>query len=103
MRKTATLSQLSRNSLLWRFLVIGIVALAPLSAALLQFADDERKQAIKAAGEKAEIMASHVVEGHNQLVEQARLVLNFLGNIEEIRSGSPACETFLQRSIEMHQ
>ena len=54
MRKPATLSQLSRNSLLWRFLVIGIVALAPLSAALLQFADDEREQAIKAAREKAQ-------------------------------------------------
>ncbi|MBM6583676.1 response regulator [Microvirga sp. BT689] len=103
MRKTAPLSQLSRNSLLWRFLVIGIVALAPLSAALLQFADDERKQAVKAVGEKAELLIAHIAEQHNQLVDQARIVLNSLSNAEEVRFSSPACRLFLQRSLEMHK
>lgn len=103
MRKAATLSQLSRNSLLWRFLVIGIVALAPLSAALLQFADEERKQAVKAAGEKAELLAAHIAERHNQLVDHARAVLKSLSSAEELQSGSHNCQTFLQGSIEIHR
>ncbi|MFD0463179.1 ATP-binding protein [Microvirga aerilata] len=103
MREIAPLSRLSRNSLLWRFLLIGVVALAPLSAALLQFASDDRKQALKAASEKAEIIAANIVDDHNQLVQQAQDVLKYLIFAEEIRFRSPSCSKLLQHSVEMNQ
>jgi hypothetical protein len=43
-------------------LLIGIAILAPLSAALVQFAEGERKLAATATHERAEILLSHAID-----------------------------------------
>ncbi|WP_246777330.1 ATP-binding protein [Microvirga sp. VF16] len=102
MRRRAPRWQFSRNSLLWRFLVIGIVALAPVSAALVQVAGDERKRVMNVLRERLEFVAFHVVEGQNHVVEEARTALHYLSTAEEVRSGSPLCGAFLLRFMETH-
>jgi signal transduction histidine kinase/DNA-binding response OmpR family regulator len=102
MRKRARHWQLSRNSLIWRFLVIGIIALAPLSAALVQFAGDERERAMQAVRDRAELLGIHIIERQSHVIEEAHTALSFLSKFGEVRSGSPGCEAFLRRYIEMH-
>jgi len=103
MRQSTTLGWLHHSSLLWRFLLIGIIALAPLVAALVQFAGDERAMALKATRERAELLASYAVETQHQAVEEARAVLRFLADAPEVRSGGPGCDAFLARHISLHR
>lgn len=103
MRARSQLQWLKRNSLLWRLLVISIAALAPLSAALVQFAGNERRMAVSATRERAEMLVSTAVDRHMHRVEQVRATLRFLSDSPELRSEGPQCSAFLQRYGTMHQ
>jgi hypothetical protein len=103
MRRSSPLRRLHRNSLLWRFLLIGIAALAPLSAALVQFAGDERKMAMNATRERAEILGSYVIDSQKHVIEEARAALEFLSDSKEVRAAGPECGEFLRRYISMYQ
>ncbi|QRM27653.1 ATP-binding protein [Microvirga sp. VF16] len=102
MRARLRLRWLDRNSLLWRFLLIGIAALAPLSAALVQFASNERRVAVTATRERTELLASYALDRQNQVVDEARAALRFLSHSPEVRSLGAECEQFLQRYISLH-
>ncbi|MFC1455611.1 ATP-binding protein [Microvirga arabica] len=97
------LQWLKRNSLLWRLLLIGIAALAPLSAALVQFAGNERKMAVSATRERAEMLVSAAVNRHMHRVEQARAALRYLIDSPDVRSAGPQCSAVLQRYVTTHQ
>jgi signal transduction histidine kinase/CheY-like chemotaxis protein/HPt (histidine-containing phosphotransfer) domain-containing protein len=103
MRARLQLRWLKRNSLLWRLLLIGIAALAPLSAALVQFAGNERRMAVNATRERAEMLVSYAVDRHMHMLEEARVALGFLSDSPEVRSAGPQCSAFLQRYVTMHQ
>lgn len=102
MQRNAALRRLHHNSLLWRFLLICIAALAPLVAALVQLAGDERKMAIEVTRERAELLLSYTVESQNRVIDEARAILRFLADAPEVRLGGPGCDTFLRRHINLH-
>jgi signal transduction histidine kinase/HPt (histidine-containing phosphotransfer) domain-containing protein/ActR/RegA family two-component response regulator len=91
------------SSLLWRFLLIGVAALAPLVGALVQLAGNERDVALRAARERAEFLAASVVEGQNHTIEKARSALGFLAIAPEVRAGGTECDAFLARYRTLHQ
>ncbi len=103
MIKRTALRRLPLDSLLWRFLLIGIAALGPLAAALVQFAGDERKMAIKATRARAELLLSYAVDNQSQAVQEARSVLQFLAGAQEVQAGGPGCEAFLRSQLALHQ
>jgi signal transduction histidine kinase/ActR/RegA family two-component response regulator len=103
MRARLQLQWLRRNSLLWRLVLIGIAALAPLSAALVQFAGNERKMAVSATRERAEMLVSYAADRQLHTVEEARAALRFLIDSPEVRSAGPQCSEFLQRYVTMHR
>jgi signal transduction histidine kinase/DNA-binding response OmpR family regulator len=97
-----TPGRLHPSSLLWRFLLIGVAALAPLLGALVQFAGNERDMALKAAREGAEFLASLVVEGQSHAIDKAQSTLSFLATLPEVKAGGPACDAFLSRYMTLH-
>jgi len=102
-RAGARLLRLPRRSLIWRFLLIGFAALAPLSAALVQFAGDERKLAIKATRERAEILISYAVERQSRVLEDAQAVLHHLSEAGSLHQSRLDCVSALQRHFGMHR
>src|SRR5689334_11502642 len=102
MRARLRLRWLNRNSLLWRVLLIGLAALAPLIAALFQFASNERRVAVTATRERTEFLASYALGRQNQVVEEARAALRFLNLSPEMHSSEAECEQLLQRYILLH-
>ncbi len=102
MRAGTRLRRLHRNSLLWRFFLIGIATLAPLSAALVQFAEDERKLAVTATRERAEMLISFAIDGQERIMEEARAALGFIAAAPELRADKQVCSDYLQRSLVMH-
>lgn len=92
-----------RNSLLWRFLLIGVAALAPLSAALLQFAGEERKLAMTATQERAEMLISHTVSSYDRTLVEAKALLGFLAEAPELLGDKQTCDLHLQRHLTLHQ
>jgi len=102
-RTGARLLRLHRDSLLWRFFLIGIAALAPLTAALVQFAGDERKLAMKATQERAETLISYAVDSQAHIIGEAKAALAFIGEMETLQSGSERCNAVLQRQLSMYQ
>jgi signal transduction histidine kinase/CheY-like chemotaxis protein/HPt (histidine-containing phosphotransfer) domain-containing protein len=103
MDSVTPLRQLHRNSLIWRFFLIGIAALAPLSAALVQFAGDERKMAVKATRERAEVLVSYAVDSQNHAIDEARTLLNFLASAQEIQTAGAGCGELLKRHVILHR
>lgn len=103
MRAAATLLRLQRSSLIWRFFLIGIAALAPLSAALVQFAGDERKLAMKATLERAEILISYAVEHQGRVLEETRTILHHLSETSSVLESGSDCESALQRHLGMYR
>jgi signal transduction histidine kinase/CheY-like chemotaxis protein len=101
-RRTA-LGWLHHRSLFWRFLLIGIAALAPLVGALVQFAGDERDMALKVTRERAELMVSYAVESQREIIDEARAVLRFLSEVPEVRGGGGVCGAFLSRHVSLHR
>lgn len=102
MRAGARLGRLHRNSLLWRFFLIGIAALAPLSAALVQFAGDERKLAVAATRERAEMLISYAIDSQEHVIKEAKATLGFLTSAPELRADKYICSAYLQRYLAMH-
>jgi signal transduction histidine kinase/ActR/RegA family two-component response regulator/HPt (histidine-containing phosphotransfer) domain-containing protein len=102
MRAGARLGRLHRDSLLWRFFLIGIATLAPLSAALVQFADDERKLAVSATRERAEMLISYAIDNQDRVIGEAKAALSFLAAAPELQAGKHACSAYLQRHLSMH-
>ncbi len=98
----ATPGRLHHSSLLWRFLLIGVAALAPLIGALLQLAGNERDMALRAARARAEFLASSVVEGQSHAVDKAQATLSFLATVPALRAGGPGCDAELTRYIALH-
>lgn len=96
------LGRLHHNSLLWRFFLIGIATLAPLSAALVQFAEDERKLAVTATRERAEMLVSFAVDGQERRIEEAKASLNFLVAAPELQADKKICSDYLQRHLATH-
>lgn len=103
MRAGEALRRLHHSSLLWRFLLIGIAALAPLSAALVQFAGDERKMAMNATRERAQLLVAYVIDSQNRVLDEAKTTLQFLAASPEVQAGRPECDAFLRRHIELHR
>ncbi|MGF9759789.1 ATP-binding protein [Microvirga sp. 0TCS3.31] len=83
--------------------MIGVIALAPVSAALVQFEADERERTMKAVRDRAELLGIHIIDRQSRVIKEAHTALRFLSKLDEVRSGSPGCEAFLRRYIEMHQ
>ncbi|SCY72676.1 hybrid sensor histidine kinase/response regulator [Microvirga guangxiensis] len=103
MRAGARFLKLPRDSLIWRFLLIGIAALAPLSAALVQFASDERKLAIEATRERADILITYAVERQSRAIEEAEGILHHLSETPALRAGGPECVSAVQRHFGMYR
>src|SRR5690606_23697354 len=102
MSSKAAIGWLHHRSLVWRFLLIGIAALAPLVAALVQFASNERDWAIRATHERAELLASHALGNQRTIVEDARTMLSVLAEMPEIRAGGSSCDAILSRHVLLH-
>lgn len=102
MPSKAAIGWLHHRSLVWRFLLIGIAALAPLVAALVQFAGDEREWAIRMTRERAELLASHALDRQRSDIEDARTLLGMLAGMPEVRTVSSACDTILAGHAALH-
>lgn len=103
MPKGTALGWLHYRSLFWRFLLIGLAALAPLVGALVQFAGDERDMALKVTRERAELLVSYAVESQREVIDEAQAVLRFLSEVPEVRTGGPICDAFLARHVALHR
>ncbi len=103
MPSKAAIGWLHHRSLVWRFLLIGIAALAPLAAALVQFAGNERDWAIRVTQERAELFASYAINNQRKIVDDARVMLNVMAETPEVRAGGPACDAILSRNLMLHR
>jgi len=103
MSSKAAIGWLHHRSLVWRFLLIGIAALAPLVAALVQFASNERDWAIRVTHERAELLVSHALGNQRRIADDARTMLGVLAEMPEIRTGGSACDAILSRHVLLHQ
>lgn len=103
MRAGRLLLRAQRSSLIWRFLLIGIAAMAPLSAALVQFAGDERKLAMKATSERAEMLISYAVDRQSHVLDEARSILHHLSDTSGLLTSEAECSVALKRHIGMYR
>ncbi|WP_243373429.1 hybrid sensor histidine kinase/response regulator [Microvirga solisilvae] len=97
MRAGSGIFREQRSSLIWRFFLIGVAALAPLSAALVQFAGDERKLAMEATRERAEVLISYAVERQSRMLEDTRVLLHHLSDTGSLNDDEQGCKNALQR------
>jgi hypothetical protein len=103
MPSKAAIGWLHHRSLVWRFLLSGLAALAPLVAALVQFAGNERDWAIQVTRERAELLVSHALDNHRRIVDDAQTMLSTLAGMPEVRAAGPACDTILAQYAALHQ
>jgi signal transduction histidine kinase/DNA-binding response OmpR family regulator len=103
MPSKAAIGWLHHRSLVWRFLLIGIAALAPLVAALVQFAGNERDWAIRVTRERAETLASHTIDHQREMIDDARTMLDMLAEMPAVRTAGPACDAVLSHYAALHQ
>ena len=103
MPSKAAIGWLHHRSLVWRSLLIGIAALAPLVAALVQFAGNERDWAIRVTHERAELFATYALGNQRQIVDDARIMLSVLAEMPEVRAGGSACDIVLSRHVMLHR
>jgi signal transduction histidine kinase/ActR/RegA family two-component response regulator len=90
------------SSLLWRFLLIGVVALSPLIGALVQFAGDERNTALDATRRRAELLVSFAIERHQHVIDEAKAFMDVLASSAELHAGEAECHAFLARNRSLH-
>lgn len=102
MPSKAAIGWLHHRSLVWRFLLIGIAALAPLVAALVQFAGDEKEWAIRVTRERAEIIAAHALDHQRAAIEDARTLLSMLASMPDVRSNGSSCDAILAGHAALH-
>jgi signal transduction histidine kinase/DNA-binding response OmpR family regulator len=93
---------LHHSSILWRFLLIGVITLGPLIGALVQFADDERNMALDATRRQAELLVSFGIERHQHVIEEAKAFLGALASSAELHAGEAECDAFLTRNRRLH-
>jgi signal transduction histidine kinase/DNA-binding NarL/FixJ family response regulator len=93
---------LHHSSLLWRFLLIGVIALGPLVGALVQFAGHERNMALDATRQRAELLVSFSIERHQHVVDEAKAFLDVLASSAELHAGEAACHAFLAHNRPLH-
>jgi signal transduction histidine kinase/DNA-binding response OmpR family regulator len=103
MPSKAAIGWLHHRSLVWRFLLIGVAALAPIVAALVQFVGNERDWAIRVTHERAELFASSALGKQSQIVDDARNLLSILAEMPEVRAGGPACDRILSSHVMLHR
>ena len=103
MPSKAAIGWLHHRSLVWRFLLIGIAALAPLAAALVQFAGNERDWAIRVTHERAELFASYAINNQRKIIDDARVMLGVIAETPEVRAGGAACDAVLSRNLMLHR
>lgn len=95
--------RLRLGSLFWRFLVIGIAALAPLVGALVQLAGEERRVVVEATQERAGLLAASVAESQRHAVEETKRTLRFLAAAREVQSGGEECQGLLARQAGLNR
>jgi hypothetical protein len=103
MHRKTKLRRLHHSSLFWRFILIGIAVLAPVVGALVQLAGEERAMAVEATRKRAELLISYAVDSQDHVLDEAKAILHFLADAEEVRSGGSGCRTFLSRHIRLHR
>ncbi|MBJ6123776.1 hybrid sensor histidine kinase/response regulator [Microvirga splendida] len=103
MRRDTKLRRLHHSSLFWRFILIGIAVLAPLIGALVQLAGEERAMAVEATRKRAELLISYAVESQDHVLDEAKAILHFLADAEEVRSAGAECRMFLSRYMRLHR
>lgn len=103
MPSKAAIGWLHHRSLVWRFLLIGIAALTPLVAALIQFAGNERDWAIQVTRERAELLVWHALSTQRQIIDDARIVLGMLAEMPDIRKGGPTCDALLAHHVTLYR
>jgi hypothetical protein len=101
--RSKTLRRLHHSSLFWRFILIGIAVLMPLTGALVQLAGEERERAVEATRKRAELLITYAVDSQNHVLEEAKAVLRFLADAPEVRSGGADCSLFLRRHVALHR
>jgi signal transduction histidine kinase/ActR/RegA family two-component response regulator/HPt (histidine-containing phosphotransfer) domain-containing protein len=101
MRRKTKLRRLHHSSLFWRFILIGIGVLAPLVGALVQLAGEERAMAVEATRKRAELLISYAVGSQDHVLDEAKAILHFLADAEEVRSGGAGCSIFLSRHMRL--
>jgi signal transduction histidine kinase/DNA-binding response OmpR family regulator len=85
------------GSLRWRFLLVGIVSLAPIMAVTNQVYTDARESALASTRQSVELLAALAAQSDNDVIADARMLLSFLAEAPEVRRGGAACDTFLAR------
>jgi signal transduction histidine kinase/DNA-binding response OmpR family regulator len=91
------------RSLRSRFLLIAIVAMAPVAVMMVQFAADARERAIQTTYERASLLAALAVERKRYIIEEAHAILTFLSETSEVRAGGAECNALLARSVNLHE
>ena len=79
-------------SLRWRFLLVGIVSLAPIMAVTNQVYTDARESALASTRQSVELLAALAAQSDNDVIADARMLLSFLAEAPELRRGGTACE-----------
>jgi signal transduction histidine kinase/CheY-like chemotaxis protein len=102
-RDCALMSWIHHSNLIWRFLLIGLIAVSPLIGALIQIAGDERDLALKASRERAELLISYATQSQRSLLDETRSALKFIAEAEEAKTRRPECERFLARHVALHR
>jgi signal transduction histidine kinase/DNA-binding NarL/FixJ family response regulator len=103
MPSKAAIGWLHHRSLVWRFLLIGIAAITPLVAALVQFAGDERDWAIRMTRERAELLVAHVLDNQRDILDEAQTMLTMLAEKTEVTAAGPACDMLLSHHAMLHR
>jgi signal transduction histidine kinase/DNA-binding response OmpR family regulator len=93
---------LHHSSLIWRFFLIGVIALSPLIGALVQFAGDERNMALNATRRRAELLVSFAIERHQHVIDEAKAFLDLIASSAELHAGEAECNAFLTRHRPLH-
>src|ERR1700730_16416156 len=85
------------DSLPRRFLLVGIVSLAPIMAVTNQVYTDARESALASSRQSVELLAALAAQSDNDVIADARMLLSFLAEASEVRAGGAACDAFLAR------
>jgi hypothetical protein len=75
------------DSLRWRFLLVGIVSLAPIMIVTNQVYTDARESALASTRQSVELLAALAAQSDNDVIDDARMLLSFLA---EARRFGPA-------------
>ena len=89
-------------SLRWRFALVGLAALAPLAVICLHFANSQREQALAAASQRVQALASVALSARGPLLNEVKSVAKYLAGEPELDALGPNCDAHLQRARALH-